>query len=312
MALSTVDPIQEREAGMRALAPDALGALLDDHSVEVTPAQVSGGDVDRFLAPGTRVFVPWLPGAAADATVAAAVELRERGMVPVPHVAARAVPDTVSLGRLLRRLRSEAAVDRLLVVGGDVASPTGPFDSALRVLETDLLSEHGIARVGIGGYPEGHPRVSGDELLDALLRKQDRAARAGLDAVVVTQFAFAAAPVIDWLRRARAAGVRLPVHVGVPGPARVGALMHYARMCGIGPSMKLLLRHGKGLAGAARVANASRMVLDLAAYAAERPDAGLGPLHVYPFGGLKRAADWIESLGDRGTGRAGEPALKVW
>lgn len=312
MALSTVDPIQEREAGMRAPAPDALGALLDDHSVEVTPAQVAGGDVDRFLARGARVFVPWLPGAAADATVAAAVELRERGMVPVPHVAARAVPDTVSLGRLLRRLRSEAAVDRLLVVGGDVASPTGPFDSALRVLETDLLSEHGIACVGIGGYPEGHPRVSGDELLDALLRKQDRAARAGLDAVVITQFAFAAAPVVDWLRRARAAGVRLPVHVGVPGPARVGALMHYARMCGIGPSMKLLLRHGKGLAGAARVANASRMVLDLAAYAAERPDAGLGPLHVYPFGGLKRAAEWIESLGDRGPGRAGGPALKVW
>lgn len=54
MALSTVDPIQEREAGMRAPAPDALGALLDDHSVEVTPAQVAGGDVDRFLAPGTR------------------------------------------------------------------------------------------------------------------------------------------------------------------------------------------------------------------------------------------------------------------
>lgn len=310
MVLSTVDPIQEREAGARAPAPDALGALLGGHSVEVTPAQVSGGGVDRLLAPGTRVFVPWLPGAAADATVAAAAELRERGMIPVPHVAARAVPDAVSLDRLLRRLKSEAAVDRLLVVGGDVAAPKGPFDSALGVLETGLLSEHGIARVGIGGYPEGHPRVSDGELLEALLRKQDRAARAGLDAFVITQFAFGAAPVIDWLRRARAAGVRLPVHVGVPGPARVGALMHYAKMCGIGPSMKLLLRHGKGLAGAARVANASRMVRDLAAYAAARPDAGLGPLHVYPFGGLERAADWIESL--EGPGRAGGPAFKAW
>lgn len=312
MALSTMDPVREYEAGARAPAPDALGALLDGHSVEVTPAQVSGGGADRLLARGTRVFVPWLPGAAADATVAAAVELRERGLVPVPHVAARAVPDAAALNRLLRRLRSEAAVDRLLVVGGDVASPQGPFDSALRVLETDLLSEHGIARVGIGGYPEGHPRVSDGELLDALLRKQDRAAQAGLDAVVITQFAFGAEPVIDWLRRARAAGVRLPVHVGVPGPARVGALMHYAKMCGIGPSMRLLLRHGRGLAGAARVANASRMVLDLAAYAAERPDAGLGPLHVYPFGGLERAADWIESLGGRGPGRAGGSALRVW
>lgn len=311
MALFSMNPTREREEEEpRAPAADALGALLDDHSVEVTPAQVSAGGVDRFLARGTRVFIPWLPGAAADGTVAAAAELRERGMVPVPHVAARAMPDTGSLDRLLRRLRSEAAVDRILVVGGDVASPEGPFDSALGVLETDLLSEHGIARAGIGGYPEGHPRVSDDELLDALLRKQDRATQAGLDAFVVTQFAFDAAPVIDWLRRARAAGVRLPVHVGVPGPARVGALMHYAKMCGAGPSMRLLLRHGRGLAGASRVANASRTVLDLAAYAAAHPDAGLGPLHVYPFGGLKRAADWTEGLGGRDSGRAGS-ALSV-
>ncbi len=300
-ALLALDPVRERDGEDWTPEPDALRALLRNRSVEVTPTVASGAAAARSLAPGTRVFVPWLPGATADETAAAAAGLRERGMVPVPHVAARHLPDTASLDRLLRRLRSEAAVDRILLVGGDVPAPKGPFESALRVLETDLLPEHGIARAGIGGYPEGHPRISGGELLDALLRKQDRAAQAGLDLFVVTQFVFGAAPVIGWLRRMRPAGLRLPVHVGVPGPARIGTLLRYGKMCGIGPSVRLLLRHGRGLAGAARVADSSRMVLDLAAYAAAHPEAGLGALHIYPFGGLERAARWIGSLspGDR-------------
>lgn len=296
VVLFPASPIRGRDGEAHLRGPDGLRALLENRSIEVTPAQATDATVNQFLARETRVFVPWLPGAVVDETIAAAVALRERGMVPVPHIAARGIPDTGSLDRLLRRLRSEAAVDQLLVIGGDVASPRGPFVSALQLLETGLLSEHHITHVGIGGYPEGHPHVSDGELLDALIRKQDHSVRAGLNVFVITQFAFGAAPVIDWLRRVRAYGVRLPVHVGVPGPARVGTLMRYAKMCGIGPSMRLLLRHGKGFASAARVADSSRMVLDLAAYAAAHPEVGLGSLHIYPFGGLKRTSGWIESL----------------
>ena len=294
-AMLAVDPVRERDGGDWE-RDTALGALLAGRSVETTPALAGDDDVTRFLAPGTRVFVPWLPGAAAEETIAAARALRERGMVPVPHLAARRIPDVGALDRLLRRLSCEAAVAEVLVVGGDVAAPEGPFESALQLLETDLLGAHGIAGVGVGGYPEGHHRAAERDLLEALLRKQAWAARTGHDMFVVTQFAFGAAPVIDWLGRVRASGLRLPIHVGVPGPARIGTLVRYARMCGIGPSWRLLLRHGKGLAGAARVADCGRMVLDLAAHAAAHPEVGLAPLHIYPFGGLRRAADWIGGL----------------
>ena len=294
-AMLAVDPVRDGNGGDWE-RDAALGALLLGRSVETTPALAGDDAVTRFLAPGTRVFVPWLPDAVAEETIAAARALRERGMVPVPHLAARRIPDAGALDRLLRRLRSEAAVAEVLVVGGDVAAPVGPFESALQLLETGLLGAHGIAGVGVGGYPEGHHRAPERELLEALLRKQAWAARAGHDMFVVTQFAFRAAPVVDWLGRVRASGLRPPIHVGVPGPARIGTLVRYARMCGIGPSWKLLLRHGKGLAGAARVADCGRMVLDLAAHAAAHPEAGLAPLHIYPFGGLRRAADWIGGL----------------
>ncbi|MCY4499774.1 MAG: hypothetical protein OXC14_21135, partial [Rhodospirillaceae bacterium] len=237
VVLFPASPIPGRDGEVHVRGPDGLGALLENRSIEVTPAQATDDAVNQFLARETRVFVPWLPGAVADETIAAAVALRERGMVPVPHIAARGMPDTGSLDRLLRRLRSEAAVDQLLVIGGDVASPRGPFGSALQLLETGLLSEHRITRVGIGGYPEGHPHVSDGELLDALIRKQDHSVRAGLNVFVITQFAFGAAPVIDWLRRGRVSRVRFPAHVGGPGPGRARGLVRCDTRCGVGGSL---------------------------------------------------------------------------
>ena len=294
-ALLAVDPMSDddaREAPRRHALHDLVGGL----SMEVAPGLIHDARSAECLPGGTCAFIPWLPRAHPQDTIDAAVRLRELGVVPVPHLAARRMRDRASLDDLLGRLRAEAEVDQLLVIGGDVATPEGEFRSTLEILEADVLPSHGITRVGVGGYPEGHPHISDNALLDVLLRKQDHAARAGIDMFVTTQFAFSAAPVVSWLEHARAAGLRLPVHVGVPGPARVGTLLRYAKLCGIGPSMKMLLRHGKGLTSLARVSTPSRIVLDLAEYRAARPDCGMGPLHIYPFGGLVRAVAWLDDL----------------
>ena len=295
-ALLAVDPnpIHDRDepAGHRR----SLRDLVDGFSMEVTPGLSHDMRVTECLLQGTRAFIPWLPGASSDEIVIVAAKLREQGMTPVPHVAARKMPNHAALDRLLRDLHAGAAVDQLLVIDGDAAEPEGEFDCAVEVLQFGALPDRGITRVGVGAYPEGHPHVSDSALLDALLQKQDYAVQSGLDMFVVTQFAFNAAPVAAWLERVRAAGLAVPVHVGVPGPARIGTLMRYARMCGVGSSMKMLLRHGRGLASTTRVATPSRMVQDLAAYQAAHPESGMGPLHIYPFGGLKRTAEWIEDL----------------
>ena len=295
-ALLEVDPIPIPGGGEDATYRQSRHDLIDGLSMEVTPGLTRGTQVMKCLPQGTRAFIPWLPGASSDEIVVTAAHLRGQDMTPIPHVAARKMWSRAVLDRLLRDLHTAAAVDQLLIIGGDVAEPEGEFDCALEVLQSGALPDRGITRVGVGGYPEGHPHVSDAALLDALLQKQDYAARSGLEMFVVTQFAFSAAPVVAWLERVRAAGLVLPVHVGVPGPARIGTLMRYAKMCGVGSSMKMLLRHGKGLASTTRVATPSRMVRDLVAYHADQPESGLGPLHIYPFGGLKRTAAWIEDL----------------
>lgn len=295
-ALLAIDPIPGDGDSNKAPHLYALRDLVSGLSMEVAPGLAHEARIAECLPDGTHAFIPWLPGARSDEAVDAAVKLRKHGLIPVPHLAARRMRDRASLDDVLGRLKGEAGVDQLLVIGGDVATPDGEFTSALEFLETDVLPSHGIMRVGVGGYPEGHPYISNNALLDALLHKQDHAARAGIDMFVVTQFAFSAAPVVSWLEQARAAGLRLPIHVGVPGPARVGTLLRYSKMCGIGPSMKMLLRHGKGLTSVARVSRPSRMVLDLAEYRAAHPDCGMGPLHIYPFGGVARAVAWLDSL----------------
>src|ERR1700721_2881406 len=70
----------------------------------------------------------------------------------------------------------------------EASRPVGEFSSTLGVLESRIIEESGIARVGIAGHPEGHNAVATPLLWEALESKQAFAARAGVGAHIVTQF----------------------------------------------------------------------------------------------------------------------------
>ena len=111
--------------------------------------------------------------------IAAAASLRKAGLEPVVHIAARRIRAAADLQDLLARLRGEADVRRLLVIGGDVDTP-GPFPDALAVIQKGRLREAGIEEIGIGAYPEGHPRIPPGRLEAALDEKIAAAAAHGL------------------------------------------------------------------------------------------------------------------------------------
>ena len=48
----------------------------------------------------------------------------------------------------------------------------GPYEDALSVFRTGLLAKHGIRRIGISGYPEGHPEIGNEKLCQASREKQ--------------------------------------------------------------------------------------------------------------------------------------------
>ena len=185
--------------------------FLADFTAETTP--FSAAKVDDFreiLRPGTTVFITFLPGSDFEDTIAIAARLKKEGLNPVPHLAARSIPDAAFLDEGLRRLRGEADIDEVLTIAGAVDQPLGAFSDSMQVLETGLLDKHGIKRVGVAGHPEGSPDMPDEAIAAALTWKNDFAKRSGADVYIVTQFCFEAEPIIAWDKAIRAAGNALP------------------------------------------------------------------------------------------------------
>ena len=102
----------------------------------------------------------------------------------------------------MRRLTGEAGVTRLLVIGGDVYA-AGPYADALGVIQKGDLRRHGIEEIGIGAYPEGHPRIPTARLEASLDEKIASATAQGLRVNIVTQFSFSGERIIAWLKQLR-------------------------------------------------------------------------------------------------------------
>ncbi len=265
-------------------------ALIGACSIELSPRDGLAGDgLRRLLAPGTTVFVNHPPSVTHHDIVAACTRLRRAGFVPVPHVAARRLASFTQASDFLQRAAGEAAVERILLIGGD-DSPSGPFRASLDLLATGVVERHGIGGVSFGGYPEGHPALDNRTLDAALLAKVALAQRGGLDVSLVTQFGFEAEPILRWIAAQRAQGIECPVHVGVAGPASVATLAKFAIRCGIGASLRALARGHTAFARIMAETGPEAVIADLVA--ADAPIAGL---HVFTFGGVPRTVEWIQA-----------------
>jgi methylenetetrahydrofolate reductase (NADPH) len=272
----------------------AIVRLARGASIETSTRNLA--EIDGYAAllpPGADVFVASLPGTPYHHLVSVAKRLRQAGLNPVPHVAARRLANAEAAREFLALLRDEAQVTRALLVAGDSRVPVGPFDSSLALLETGLLEAHGIRSIGIAAYPEGHPRVAAAALEAARDRKLAYAARNGLEMFVVTQFCFDPDAIVAWVERLRAGGVGVPVRVGIPGIATVRTLLGYARRCGIGNSIRALGSDPISLPRLLTQQGPERLVRRLAASAA---GATVTSLHCFPFGGFGAGARWLRAV----------------
>lgn len=278
---------------------DAVARLLDGFSVEMTGKDVGILDeARRWLPPGTRVNVTFLAHEDLAMRVAAARAVRDLGLVPVPHVAARRLASPERLEEFLTALQEVGANQDVFVVGGDPQHPEGPYGDALSVIESGLLAAHGVRHVGISGYPEGHPDISDDELWQALRDKASALAAAGLDGSVITQFGFDPAAVLAWVEAARSHGVDLPIRVGVPGPAGVKRLLGYATRFGVRTSAGMARRYGLSLTNLTGSAGPDRFLTALADQYDESTHGDLR-IHFFTFGGLVATASWVHEFRSR-------------
>ena len=269
-----------------------VGELLREASIEVSARDANAAaKLAGSVAPGAEIYVAFLPNHSHHELVAAAVGLRRGGYVPVPHLAARNLASVTQLEDYLARAQGEAGVDRLLLVGGDMDPPRGPFGSALHVIETGALERHGIRAIGLAGHPEGVRGVPAAMLSGAIPAKVAAARQRGLRAWIVTQFCFESAPIL-----ALAAGLRqsvpgVPVRAGIAGPANASALLKFAVRCGVGNSLRAIRTHADSITHLMGGARPDDLVKALAA------DGDLiAGLHFFPFGGLALMRRWIDDM----------------
>jgi len=280
--------------GVRA-SPGVI-KLLQGFSIELNPSdgrtlQAAAERLDR----GTEVSLAWIPGANPMEMITPAESLKRAGHIPIPHVAARHAESRAQMQRLAGEL-ANAGVERILIIGGDRATPAGPFDGSLSVMQAGIFQQAGISRIAVGGFPEGNPYIPEKILNEALDAKVGFARQMGIQLSIITQFCFKPEPVIAWVRGIRARGIDIPIRVGLAGPAGLLTLIRYAARCGIGNSVRVLTEN-PAFAKILVERGPEPIIQGLAASMQEGDGAlpGIAGLHFYIFGGFRKTMEWIEA-----------------
>jgi methylenetetrahydrofolate reductase (NADPH) len=192
-----------------------------------------GQEQAKELPEPVRITVTSSPKHGADTTVGVAVGLRELGHGVTVHLAAREVQGPEHLDEVLETAAA-AGIDDLFCVAGDTPEPKGPYEGALEMLELIAGHPKRPGRIGVPGYPEGHPLISDEDLWTALERKSRFAD------YMATQMCFDTKAFLSWLDEVRSRGITLPAYVGTPGPIDRRRLLDISMRIGVGPSLRYM------------------------------------------------------------------------
>ena len=303
MALFKLHKNPAPEAG--AVTPQ-IEAFLKGYSIEVMPRTADKVDDFKALLPkGTRVYVAHIDGTSMDDMVRTARRLATDGYPVMPHFPARIIADKAMLGDWIARYQGEAGVDQALLLAGGMTQPVGAYESSMQLLESGLFDKAGFKHLHVAGHPEGNRDIDPDGSMknvdEALRWKQKFSERTDAKMALATQFAFEAKPLIAWADSLRAAGITLPVHIGIAGPARLQTLIKFAIACGVGPSLKVLQKRAMDVTRLLLPYQPNEIIAELAAHKAANPDCTIQAVHFFPLGGIKANASWaIENGGASG------------
>ena len=265
--------------------------LIEELTFEVIPLKSLDAALEALPA-GSRVSVTASPVKGQDATCEITERIAAMGHEAIPHVSARLVPDRARVPELAGWLRS-SGVSTMFLVGGDVESP-GAYSDAASLLRDLLECDHGLSRVGVTAYPHGHPLIDEGTLHEALHTKQELLAEAGVEGYCSTQMCFDPGLIERWLRSERAAGLTLPVHLGISGVVDRTKLLTMGARLGVGTSLRYLR---KNRAAIIRLMTSPNYDPDhiLTALSPHLAELGVTGLHVFTFNQVAATAAWQAS-----------------
>ena len=266
-------------------------------SIEITPNAAK--KVDNFstiLQPNTTVNVTFLPNTKFLETIEVCKRLFDEGMLPVPHISARALKNKDELEHFVKDLSENCGVTEVLVISGSAGHSNGDFHETMQILDTGILQKYNIKKVGVAGHPEGSPDISNDVIMDSLKRKYDWSLKTKIPIYIETQFLFEAEPVLKWEEEIRNQGIKVPVRIGIPGPATIKTLFQFAQSSGIGPSMRMVSKQAKNITKLFMIQAPDKYIYDLSYATHNEKNCLIEHFHFYPFGGFTKTAIWAKSL----------------
>ena len=282
-----------------------LEAFLQGYSIEVMPRTAEKVEDFRAILPkGTRVYVAHIEGTPIEDMVATAKRIAGEGFDVMPHFPARIIKDKATLADWIARYQGEANVRQALLLAGGVTTPHGDYHSSMQLLESGLFG--GFDRLHVAGHPEGNKDIDKDGdavIMQALAWKQAFANTSDAKFAIATQFCFEADPVIAWANKLAEAGISMPIHIGIAGPAKLQTLIKFAIACGVGPSLRVLQKRAMDVTKLLLPYEPTEVAGALAAHKAATPGFNIEQVHFFPLGGIKTNAQWVTDNG----GAAGLP-----
>ena len=284
-----------------AISPE-VETFLQGYSIEVMPrTAVKVEDFRAILPKGTRVYIAHIEGTPIDEMVSTAARLNAEGFDVMPHFPARIIHDQAMLANWIARYQGEANVDQALLLAGGVTKPHGDYHSSMQLMESGEFDKAGFKRLHVAGHPEGNrdidPNGGMANVEDALRWKQDFSNRTDAEMALATQFAFEPGPIIEWAKSLKDAGIDIPIHIGIAGPAKLQTMIKFAIACGVGPSLRVLQRRAKDVTKLLMPFEPTDVISELAAHTAANPDTNITKVHFFPLGGIKTNANWAISNG---------------
>ena len=291
---SLENAVEHSAAPMSGQAAAVAAELVSGGSLEIGAHRPQDArEIAALLPSGTPVYVNHLPRHRLLDTIPTLIAVRNAGLEPVPHIAARRIRDRQELKTFLGRATGEAGVRKALILGGDEPKAVGPYADGAALLRDDLLTGCGLREIGLPGYPEGHPSIPQAVLERAFADKLLLAAAHGLGTYIVTQFSFSPARVVDYCARMARNAPGISIYVGLAGPTNPVALLRFAQRCGVSASLRALRAQGMDAVRLVTHTDPADQLSAVAHYCVSHANCNVVGVHLFTFGGVTAAAQWI-------------------
>ena len=281
------------------MSSEAIKKFLDGFSVEVTPKAASKiENFEDYIPSGTLVYIAHIEGTPIEEMVETAKKINDQGFCAMPHFPARIIKDKNVLEDWISRYKNEANVSNALLIAGGANKPYGEYDSSIQLIESELFDKANFNNLHIAGHPEGSMDIDPDgsttNVDQALSWKNEFSKRTDANMAITTQFSFDASSVISWANNIKEAGIDIPVHIGIAGPAKLQTLLRYSIECGVGASIKIIQKRAKDLTKLLLPYKPTNIITELATYKANNPSFNIEKVHFFPLGGIKQVSDFVK------------------